>query len=105
MARLTGVSAFLQQLDLQRSRTDLVGRLPEVRVPTLVVSAQDDVLCPPHLLEEIAAALPVSRLETLPECGHLSPLERPEAVAELLRTLLDTPVQRSDQAVRAGLAS
>lgn len=105
MAQLTGVPDLLHQLDLQRSRTDLVSRLGEVRCPTLVISAQDDALCPPHLHQEIAGALPVSRLETLLACGHLSPLEQPEAVAGLLRTWLDTPLTDGAEPARAGLTS
>jgi pimeloyl-ACP methyl ester carboxylesterase len=71
-----------------------------------VVSAQDDALCPPHLLQEIADALPLSRLETVPECGHLSPLERPAAVNGLLRGWLDAPRQELDDPApaRAGSA-
>jgi pimeloyl-ACP methyl ester carboxylesterase len=91
MARSTGVPAFLAQLDLQRSRTDLRGALAGVPCPTLVVSAQDDALCPPHLHEEIAAAVPRGRLATVADCGHLSPLERPEAVTGLLRDWLEAP--------------
>lgn len=98
MAQTTGVAAFLDQLDLQRSRTDLLGPLAGVPCPTLVVSARDDALCPPHLHEEIAAALPRAQLETLADCGHLSPLERPEAVTGLLRGWLDAPVEELEGA-------
>jgi pimeloyl-ACP methyl ester carboxylesterase len=106
MAQATGVAAFLEQLDLQRSRTDLLGRLGDAGCRTLVVSAQDDALCPPHLLQEIADALPLSRLETIPACGHLSPLERPQAVTRLLRGWLDAPHEELDGAApaRAGSA-
>jgi pimeloyl-ACP methyl ester carboxylesterase len=98
MAQATGVAAFLDQLDLQRSRTDLLDQLAGIPCPTLVVSAQDDALCPPHLHEEIAAAVPLGRLETIADCGHLSPLERPEAVTGLLRRWLDAPVDELEGA-------
>jgi pimeloyl-ACP methyl ester carboxylesterase len=105
MAHATGVVAFLEQLDLQRSRTDLLGRLGDAGCPTLVVSAQDDALCPPHLHQEIADALPLSRLETIPDCGHLSPLERPEVVSGLLRGWFGTPLEDGADAASVGVAS
>jgi pimeloyl-ACP methyl ester carboxylesterase len=91
MAEAVGVAAFLAQLDVQRSRTDLRPALGAVPCPTLVVSAADDVLCPPALHEEIAEALPRGRLETIPDCGHLSTLERPDVVTGLLRRWLAAP--------------
>jgi pimeloyl-ACP methyl ester carboxylesterase len=101
MAQSTGVAALLDQLDLQRSRTDLLGPLTGVTCPTLVISAHEDALCPPHLHEEIAAALHQARLETIEDCGHLSALERPAAVAGLLRRWLDAPDEELEDAAPA----
>jgi len=42
------------------------------------------------LAEEIAAGIPGARLEIIPECGHLSSLEQPEAVNRALRIWLNT---------------
>jgi pimeloyl-ACP methyl ester carboxylesterase len=39
---------------------------------------------PPALSQEIAAAIPGARLVVVPDCGHMSTLERPQAVAEAL---------------------
>jgi pimeloyl-ACP methyl ester carboxylesterase len=43
---------------------------------------------PVELLEELAHGIPGARLEVIEDCGHLSPLERPEVVTELLREWL-----------------
>jgi pimeloyl-ACP methyl ester carboxylesterase len=41
-------------------------------------------LTPPHLAAEMAAGIKGARLVTVPECGHISTLERPEAVTQEL---------------------
>ena len=47
-----------------------------------------DQLTPPDRAEEIANGIRGARLVTVPRCGHLSTLERPEAVNEALLRLL-----------------
>ena len=67
---------------------DSTDTLPLVRVPTLVVVGEEDVLTPPAEAEAMAAAIPGSRLERIPRAGHLSNLENPEAYDQALRGFL-----------------
>ncbi len=46
---------------------------------------EDDVLTPPALHEEMAAAIPAAVLEILPGSGHLPTMEVPEAAGAALR--------------------
>jgi pimeloyl-ACP methyl ester carboxylesterase len=46
----------------------------------LVLVGDGDELTPPHLSQEIAAGVSGSSLVVIPDCGHLSTLERPAAV-------------------------
>ncbi|WP_282847425.1 alpha/beta fold hydrolase [Microbacterium oxydans] len=85
MGTATGETRLRAQLRLQLSRRGLLGELPGVPTPTLVVSGLDDVVCPPHFHTEIVQHLRDARLVTL-DAGHLLPLERPEAFATLLRS-------------------
>ena len=58
-------------------------RLPDYRsitTPVLVIGFADDVLIPPHLGAEVAAALPNGRYLEIADAGHLGFLERPQAV-------------------------
>jgi pimeloyl-ACP methyl ester carboxylesterase len=55
-----------------------------------VLVGDGDELTPPVLSEEIAAAIPGARLVIVPDCGHLSTLERPEAVNKALVELITT---------------
>jgi len=64
--------------------TDLLGR---VDVPSAVVVGEDDAVTGPHVARATAAALPDSVLTVVPRCGHLSPVERPDAVAAALTAL------------------
>jgi len=70
------------------ARSDSTDTLALVRVPTLVVVGEEDVLTPPAEAEAMAAAIPGSRLERIPRAGHLSNLENPEAYDRALRGFL-----------------
>jgi len=54
--------------------------LRAVSVPCRAIAFADDLKCPPHLVEEVAEAIPGCDLVRLDGCGHLGYLERPEAV-------------------------
>ena len=63
--------------------------LPEIRVPTLVLVGDSDALTPPEQAREMTGLIPGATLVTVPACGHLSTLERPQAVADALAALLE----------------
>lgn len=56
--------------------------------PALVLWGAEDAITPPALHHEMAALMPQARLVELPDCGHLSPLEQPQAVTDALRRWL-----------------
>jgi pimeloyl-ACP methyl ester carboxylesterase len=66
----------------------LVARLRRVQAPTLVLWAEHDRLVPPIYGETYRDAIPGARLEHLPDCGHMAPIERPEAVAAAVTAFL-----------------
>ncbi len=88
MAERVGRDAFLRQQAAILTRPDSRPDLPRLRLPTLVAVGEADLLTPPELAEEIAAGIPGARLHRLPGCGHLPPMEAPEAVTSLLRDWL-----------------
>jgi pimeloyl-ACP methyl ester carboxylesterase len=59
--------------------------LSELTVPTLVVWGSDDDVVPRECGERYARLIPGARLEVVDGCGHAVDLERPEALAELVR--------------------
>jgi pimeloyl-ACP methyl ester carboxylesterase len=70
-------------------RPDAFGVLREVRVPAVVVAGEQDELVSVGEAADTAAALPGAPLVVLPDCGHLAPLEAPEAVTASLCRLVD----------------
>jgi pimeloyl-ACP methyl ester carboxylesterase len=84
MAEETGPQAFVRQQRAIMTRPDCRPQLASIRCPTLVLVGDGDELTPPALSQEIHAGVSGSRLVTVPDCGHLSTLERPEPVNQAL---------------------
>ena len=61
------------------ARPDSFDTLRAVRVPTLVVVGEEDTLSPPADAQAMADAVEGARLVTIPEAGHLTAVEAPEA--------------------------
>lgn len=71
------------------ARTDYRAQLSNWgEVPTLVMCGREDRITPPALSEELAQLIPGARLEWIDDAGHMTPLEQPQRVAALLRSLL-----------------
>jgi pimeloyl-ACP methyl ester carboxylesterase len=68
---------------------DILGRLQEIRQPTLVLWGVEDNLSPERYARYLAEKIPLARLEVLPGAGHMLMLEKPAQVAELLKSFLD----------------
>jgi pimeloyl-ACP methyl ester carboxylesterase len=80
MAVDTGIEAFVRQERAILSRPDSRPLLASIACPTLVLVGDGDELTPPDLAQEIAGGIVDARLMIVPDCGHLSTIERPEAV-------------------------
>jgi proline iminopeptidase len=67
---------------------NVLDRLPEIQVPTLVLAGRHDFEFPPEHQAIMADRLPNARLEIIERAGHNAPQERPaEVVAALERFL------------------
>ncbi len=80
MVMETGPEAFVRQLNAMISRPDSRPLLATIRCPTLVLVGDGDEATPPELSREIAAGIAGAKLTIVPDSGHLTPLEQPEAV-------------------------
>src|SRR5207253_3569997 len=89
MAEEVGAAAFIRQQQANLSRADSRPRLGGIRVPTLVLVGEGDELTPPERAAEMARAIPGSREVRVPDCGHLSTLERPDEVTRALLAWLE----------------
>lgn len=72
--------------------------LHKVDVPTLVIVGADDTLTPIADAEDLAATIPAARLAIIPNAGHLSNIEQPDAFNHALLAFLERlPVNDSQK--------
>ncbi|MDJ0683352.1 MAG: alpha/beta hydrolase [Alphaproteobacteria bacterium] len=76
--------AFSNQVRALAARPDSRPDMPLYRVSTLVLCGAEDRLTVPALSAEIAALIPNASLLEIPDCGHMSTMERPNAVNDAL---------------------
>jgi pimeloyl-ACP methyl ester carboxylesterase len=88
MGEEVGVAGYLRQQAANIARIDSRPTLKDIRCPALVLVGDSDQLTPPERAAEIANGIPGAELVVVPECGHLSTLERPTAVNAALHAWL-----------------
>jgi 3-oxoadipate enol-lactonase len=74
-------------------RKDILPRLGSIKVPTLVMCGRDDRATPPVHSERIAHAIPGSKLVMVENSGHVSTLEQPKAVNDVLLPFVAAQLQ------------
>jgi pimeloyl-ACP methyl ester carboxylesterase len=67
---------------------DVEGALEEITIPVLVVAGTHDRLTVPSASEYLAERLPKAQFELLEGCGHMSMLERHQAVNAMIESFL-----------------
>jgi 3-oxoadipate enol-lactonase len=75
-------------------RPDATPQLSQIRVPTLVLVGEHDVISPPAEMQSLAAAIPRAEFVVIPQAGHMAPLEQPAAVNAAIRKFLDALPER-----------
>ena len=84
----TQTSGIVVDLMAMAARPDSTSVLSQISCPTLVIVGEDDVATPPSESGYITEHIPQAQLVTIPNAGHLSNLEQPQAFAQALRTFL-----------------
>lgn len=70
------------------TRPDVTEWLADIRVPTLVIVGEHDVITPVSEMRGLVDAIPDSVWVEVPEAGHMSPLENPEVVNTSMQEFL-----------------
>lgn len=84
------VAGIVAAQTMMRDRPDSRPGLGGIRVPTLVIVGEHDVITPVANAKTMADAVPKSQLVILPDAGHLPNLEVPEQFNEALSHWLST---------------
>jgi pimeloyl-ACP methyl ester carboxylesterase len=71
-------------------RFDMMARLQDITVPTLVMGGMDDVVTPPKYADYLHQRIPGAQLAMLADAGHIGYAEQPEAMANALTAFLAT---------------
>jgi len=90
MIARAGAAKFEAQIRALLARPDRTDLLKTLRMPTLVLCGRDDGWSPLSRHEEMARLIPGSRLVGVPECGHMSTMERPEAITAAMLAWLES---------------
>ena len=103
--------SYLKTLEASVSQ-DRNASIERIRVPTLVITSDEDKVYPPSIARNMAKRIPGARLAVISGAGHLSNLEQPGQFNQVvLRFLSDQEMQwhrkesRSSRALAAGSAS
>jgi pimeloyl-ACP methyl ester carboxylesterase len=84
MARSVGARGQFNQQTAMLARLDSHDDLARVNVPTLVMCGRQDPVTPLSDHEAMAARITGSRLRVIEDCGHLSTIEQPQVVSQVL---------------------
>jgi pimeloyl-ACP methyl ester carboxylesterase len=89
MIRRAGVEVLRGQIKALLGRPDGFERLDRIRCPAALIVGRQDAWSPPEQHEEMQEHCPQATLTIIEDCGHMSPMERPEAVTDALRAWLE----------------
>jgi pimeloyl-ACP methyl ester carboxylesterase len=79
---------FAAQVRALLARPDATPVLEQIRCPALLLTGREDGWSSPAQHAAMAAKIPGSQLTIVPDCGHMSMLERPAEVASAMRAWL-----------------
>lgn len=88
MANSQGAQVCINQQRAMIGRVDSRPDLYRIACPTLVLCGSDDAITPPEVHREMADAITGAQLAIIETCGHLAPLEQPDAVSKELKNWL-----------------
>jgi pimeloyl-ACP methyl ester carboxylesterase len=67
---------------------DRRAQLPAIGVPALLIAGSDDRVAPANVMQRMAQKIPGAEFLLLEGCGHLGPMDQPDAFNEALRDFL-----------------
>jgi pimeloyl-ACP methyl ester carboxylesterase len=71
-------------------RPDMTNFLPQIRVPTLILVGAEDAISPPAEMQSIADGIPNAKFVVIPDAGHMTTMENPQAVNQALLAFVNS---------------
>lgn len=84
MQERSSAAQFEAQIQALLSRPDARPLLSTITCPLWLLCGEDDAWSPPAQHQAMADLVPHATLTLIPTCGHMSPMEQPEAVSQWL---------------------
>ncbi len=72
-------AGFIGALEAMKNRIDSTESLAKINVPTLVIVGENDAITPPEAARKLHEHIGGSQLVVIPDAGHISNMETPEA--------------------------
>ncbi len=72
------------------TREGITEQLDQIKAPTLIIVGDQDVATVPEKAEKMHAGIPNSKLVIIPDAGHTSTVEEPEAVTAAMADFLNS---------------
>ena len=92
MIRAQDKEAVAQGSIAMSTRPDSAPDLPTIDVPTAVIVGEADAITPLANSKTMADAIPGASLSVIPDAGHISNIEAPEAFEKAIRAWLRRPI-------------
>lgn len=86
----------LQNLPLH-GRAELFRSTGRSGIPTMLIWGEDDHVTPIASLDEARTLLQPQQCHVITQCGHMTPLERPDEVAHLVASFSTNPTERLER--------
>jgi pimeloyl-ACP methyl ester carboxylesterase len=90
MMRRVGPETFVRQQTATASRVDSRPALAHITVPTCIIAGGADRVTPAEHAAEMAGCIRGASLHVLEPCAHLTPMEAPGRVGDIMRVWLQS---------------
>jgi pimeloyl-ACP methyl ester carboxylesterase len=70
------------------NRKSIIEKLKDIQVPTQIIVGEQDAARPPHEAQRLQKNIPNSTLKTIKNAGHITNLEQPKEITQLIKTFI-----------------
>lgn len=89
------ISAFINQEKAMMMRGDLISILDIITCPTLIIHSENDAIFNIEDSQLLKQKIKHATLSAIQNCGHMSPMESPDRVTQMMKVWLNCISQRA----------